>query len=96
MRRVMIELLPLLFALIAGLLLGLVFFGGLWWTVQKALSSAHPGLWFISSFLLRTGIAVTGFYFISAGNLQKLALLVIGFLISRLLVTYFTRQKPVQ
>jgi hypothetical protein len=30
----------------AGLLLGAIFFGGLWWTVRKGLSSKRPALCF--------------------------------------------------
>jgi F1F0 ATPase subunit 2 len=30
----------------AGLLLGAIFFGGLWWTVRKGVSSKRPALWF--------------------------------------------------
>jgi F1F0 ATPase subunit 2 len=33
-------------ALAAGLLLGAVFFGGLWWTVRKGVSSKRPALGF--------------------------------------------------
>ena len=43
------ELLSLAVALAAGLLLGALFFGGLWWTVIRGSSSAHPALWFFGS-----------------------------------------------
>jgi F1F0 ATPase subunit 2 len=48
------EILNLILALVAGFLLGAFFFGGLWWTVQKGLSSRRPELWFLGSLLLRT------------------------------------------
>ena len=40
---------------LAGLVLGAIFFGGLWWTVRKGLSSQQPALWFLGSMLLRMG-----------------------------------------
>ena len=40
-------------AIIPGLVLGGVFFGGLWWTVQKGFASPRPALWFLGSLLLR-------------------------------------------
>jgi len=40
------ELLTLALALVTGLLLGAIFFGGLWWTVRKGVSSKQPALWF--------------------------------------------------
>ena len=46
------EILNLILALAAGFLLGVIFFGGLWWTVQKGLSSRRPAFWFLGSLLL--------------------------------------------
>ena len=31
----------------AGVLLGVFFFGGLWWTVRRGVSSNRPALWFL-------------------------------------------------
>ena len=46
-------------AVVAGLLLGAVFFGGLWWTVRKGVSSQRQALWFLGSFVLRSLVVVT-------------------------------------
>jgi len=48
-------------SLLAGAGLGAFFFEGLWWTVQKALTSESPALWFVGSLLLRTCLILTGF-----------------------------------
>ena len=66
------DALNLVSALAAGFLLGAFFFGGLWWTVQRGLSSRRPALWFLGSLLLRTGISVAGFYLASGGHLERL------------------------
>ena len=58
------ETLTLVLALVTGVLLGAIFFGGLWWTVRKGVSSERPALWFLGSLLLRTSITLTGFYFV--------------------------------
>ena len=86
----------LMVALVAGLLLGAVFFGGLWWTVQKGVSSKRPALWFVGSLLVRTSIAVAGFYFIARGHWQRLIVCLIGFVVARLIVTRLTQsgEKP--
>ena len=55
------EILSLVLALVTGVLLGAMFFGGLWWTVRKGVSSKQPALWFFGSLLLRTSIALAGF-----------------------------------
>jgi F1F0 ATPase subunit 2 len=78
-------------SLMAGVLIGAFFFGGLWWTVQKSLTSNNPVLWFFGSTLVRTGFAMAGFYFTSRGDWQKLLACLLGFVIARVLVTRLTR-----
>jgi len=86
----------LVLALVAGVLLGAMFFGGLWWTVQKGVSSKGLALWFFGSLLLRTSIALAGFYFIARGDWERLLVCLLGFVMARLLVTRLTRagEKP--
>jgi F1F0 ATPase subunit 2 len=76
--------------LFAGGLIGAVFFGGLWLTVQKGLTSENPALWFFGSSLLRTGFALAGFYFISQGDWRKILLGLLGFFIARVVITRLT------
>ncbi|AGF77549.1 F1/F0 ATPase, subunit 2 [Desulfocapsa sulfexigens DSM 10523] len=93
---IMNEMLTLLLALVAGVLLGVMFFGGLWWTVRKGLASKRPAAWFLGSMLLRIGLTVAGFYFVGGGHWQRLLLCLLGFAMARFLVTRFTRvdEKP--
>ena len=74
-------------ALAAGAGLGAIFFGGLWWTVQKGVSSRLPALWFLGSLLLRMGIALAGFYLVSGGHWKRLLACLVGFVIARFIVT---------
>jgi F1F0 ATPase subunit 2 len=71
----------------AGVLLGAVFFGGLWWTVRRGLSSKHPALWFLGSLVLRTGISLAGFYLVSGGQWDRLLACLLGFVVARFIVT---------
>jgi F1F0 ATPase subunit 2 len=87
------NILPLLFAWGIGVLLGAIFFGGLWWTVRKSLSSERPALWIFTSLLLRMGVTLTGFYLVSDGQWQRLLLCLLGFIMARLVVTWLTRQS---
>ncbi len=84
------EVLRLILPLIAGVLLGAMFFGGLWWTVRKGVSSQRPALWFFGSSLLRMSIALAGFYFVSGGHWERLLLCLLGFVMTRLVVTWLT------
>jgi F1F0 ATPase subunit 2 len=82
-------------ALLTGILLGVIFFGGLWWTVQKGLVSENPAVWFIASLFIRTAITVTGFYLMAAGSWQKLLACLTGFLFVRVMITHFYRSLPI-
>lgn len=85
------ETLNLALALLAGVFLGAIFFGGLWWTVQKAVSSKQPAFWLLGSQLLRMGIALTGFYFIGRDHWDRLLVCLLGFILARLIVIWLTR-----
>ena len=91
------EALSLALALVTGILLGAIFFGGLWWTVQKVVSSKWSALWFLGSLLLRTSIALAGFYFIGRGHWERLLVCMFGFVMARLIVMRLTRaaDKPI-
>jgi len=84
------ELVTLSLALMAGLLLGAIFFGGLWWTVQKGVLSKQPAIWFFGSLLLRMSIVLAGFYFVSNGHWERLLMCLIGCVIARFIVTWLT------
>jgi F1F0 ATPase subunit 2 len=58
----MSELLSAATGAIAGVLLGIIFFGGLWWTIRRALSSQAAGVWFACSYLLRFALLAAGLY----------------------------------
>jgi len=90
------ETMTLLSAFAAGTLLGAIFFGGLWWTVRRALASKKPALWFIVSLFLRTGIALAGFYYFARGNWVTLLACLLGFILARPAVTRLTEavDKP--
>jgi F1F0 ATPase subunit 2 len=78
-------------SLLAGVLLGIIFFGGLWWTIQKGVGSQNPAPLFAGSLLLRTAIALAGFYFVSDGDWRKLLACLFGFSVARIGITRFTR-----
>jgi F1F0 ATPase subunit 2 len=87
----MIEAPALVLALLAGIALGTIFFGGLWWTIRLGISSKWAAVWFLGSLLLRTATALAGFYFVSQGDWRKVLACLAGFLVARLSVTLLTR-----
>ncbi|MDB6155747.1 MAG: hypothetical protein JWL90_4200 [Chthoniobacteraceae bacterium] len=87
----MTEPLNLVLASVAGALLGTFFFGGLWWTVRKGVSSPQPALWFVGSLLLRMSVTLAGFYFVSGAHWELLLLCLLGFIVARFVVMWLTR-----
>ncbi len=85
------ETLGLILALLAGVLLGGMYFGGLWWTVQNGVSSKQPALCFCGSLLLRLSITLAGFYFVSGGQWGRLMVCLMGFVTARQIVMRLTR-----
>ena len=85
------ETVSLMLALVAGALLGAVFFGGLWWTVQKAVGAKRTSLVFLGSLAARTIIVLFGFYFIGGGEWESLLVCLLGFVAGRFIVTRLTR-----
>lgn len=78
-------------AMSAGAGLGVLFFGGLWWTVRRGVVSEYPALWFLASAVLRTGFVLAGFYVASDGQWPRLLWCLLGFVVARVLVTWATR-----
>ncbi len=87
------ETLPILLVFATGLLLGLLFFGGLWLTVKAAVISTKPALLIFGSFVFRIALVLTGFYFVGAGNWQRLLIGLLGFITARFLTIRFTKSK---
>jgi F1F0 ATPase subunit 2 len=85
------EFLELIFAGVVGLMLGAIFFGGLWWTVRECVVTQRSTLWLLTSWLLRMGIAVTGFYFVGHAHWPRLVVCLLGFIVARLLVNRLIR-----
>jgi F1F0 ATPase subunit 2 len=73
-------------AFLSGVLLGIIFFGGLWWTIRHGLLSPVPALWFSASSLVRTGVALGGFYVVSQGEWRRLLACLLGFFLARIVV----------
>jgi F1F0 ATPase subunit 2 len=85
------ETLGLTLAATAGLLLGAIFFGGLWWTVRKGLLSTAPAAWFLGSLLVRTSLVLAGFYLVGHGDWRRLAACLCGFIVARFSVSLLAR-----
>jgi F1F0 ATPase subunit 2 len=82
---------PVLFAGLAGLVLGAFFFGSLWWTVRRTLSSAPSVLAHLGILVLRLAVTLFGFYALGAGHWERLLACLAGFVVARFAATWLTR-----
>lgn len=77
---------------LAGVALGIIFFGGLWFTVKKSINAKLPALLLSGSLFFRIAVTMLGFYLIGAGNWQRIVLCFLGFMTARFLVLYITKK----
>jgi F1F0 ATPase subunit 2 len=74
-------------AIIAGIALGIFFYGGLWWTVSKHIQSQNAALWFLLSLWIRMAVVAAGVYLVSSGHWYRACLCLVGFTVSRFVLT---------
>lgn len=81
-------MLSLLTAAVMGFLLGILYFLGLWYTLQKLPQHGYPTLIIVSSFLLRLAILLGGLYWITDGDVLRLGVALLGVLVGRILIMH--------
>jgi F1F0 ATPase subunit 2 len=74
-----------------GLILGLYFYGGLWFTVRHLATTTHPVLLTLGSFWMRLLPVLGGFLFVTHGRWQNALLCLTGFLAGRVAVSRWVR-----
>jgi F1F0 ATPase subunit 2 len=76
----------LLLAVLSGVGLGGIYFGGLWLSVRRVARLERPALFMIGSFVLRTMVVLIGFYLIMDGQSQRLLAALAGFALARVVL----------
>ncbi|MDD3293848.1 MAG: ATP synthase subunit I [Geobacteraceae bacterium] len=79
-------------AALAGLLLGLFYFGGLCLTVRAITCGKRPEMLMLASFVLRLLVALSGFYLVMDGSSGRLIACLSGFLLMRYVLTKAVKQ----
>jgi len=84
-------------AFAVGILLGIVYFGGLWLTVTHLPRSRRPALLAIGSFTGRTLLILAAMYmFVKDGHWDRLVAWLLGFVLARFVVINRTRPKMLE
>ena len=63
---------------------------------RRVLTSERPALWFLGSLLLRTGVILAGFYFVSQGHWSRLGACLLGFVVARVIVVKRLTRAPAE
>ncbi len=82
----------ILISLTGGIVIGLLFYGGLWFTVQALVVTRHPVLLTVSSFGARMLIALSGFLFFMDGKWQNALGCLAGFALGRVICSILLRR----
>lgn len=88
-----ISVVAVVVAVIAGALLGFVFFVGLWATVRALPQVRRPAFFALASFLARTAAVLIGFYLLVVISWKLLVASLVGFVVSRLILTKVLRPQ---
>lgn len=79
----MSEVVEIFSSVLGGMLLGGLYFSGLWCTVRKLPDSSRPFRLVALSFMIRVSAVLIGFYFIMGGWWVRLAAALLGFILIR-------------
>lgn len=90
-------LIGVLLALGVGGGLSVLFFGGLWWTVQEVVEHERPQLLLLGSFVLRSALVLLGFSLVlllMGTHWELLAASLLGFIGGRTVLVRRWRPQP--
>lgn len=80
-------LLNIILPLIAGLVLGLLYFGGLWLTLRRLATAKQPAFLVLGSYLGRLAICLAGFVIVAlTARLQGILICTAAFIAIRMIV----------
>lgn len=83
----------LFISLLAGIMLGGAFYGGLWFTVRRLPLARHPALLALASFWIRSALALASFVFLMKEGWQYGLISLAGFTLARLAIAKFYPDK---
>lgn len=81
------------YAIFVGVLLGVFYFAGLWWTVRRLGSSHYIAPLFLFSMLFRISVVMVSFYVFLGNDWRTLLLGLLGFFVLLLFATGIIRLK---
>lgn len=78
-------------SLAVGIMLGILFYGGLWMTVRRLMAARNPIALTLGSLLVRTAVVVAGLLLVARGQWPNALVFLAGFVMGRIAVSRFVR-----
>lgn len=77
-----------------GLFLGVLYFGGLYFSTQKFSDVKSPALFMILSLVIRMGILIGGFYYLSKLGYKNIFIGFIAVMLVRFIMVFSIKNHP--
>ncbi|ADV50244.1 ATP synthase subunit I [Cellulophaga sp. E16_2] len=90
------DLVMILLSFFGGTAIGALFFGGLWFTTKKVLTSKWPVSLYLGSLFIRIGFTLLGFYYIGQNDWKYMLFCLLGFISARFIVIRMTKTKEME
>lgn len=71
-----------------GVILGIVFFGGLYWTIHKLTEVKQPGFLMIGSLIFRMALLLSVLYYVSRSGYKGILYALFGMLLVRIIMIF--------
>lgn len=71
-----------------GMLLGLVYFGGLYLSIKRMSESKYPAMLMTLSFIIRMGILIGIFFYLSKDGYKNMLFALLGVILTRFILTF--------
>lgn len=83
-------------AFLGGIVLGIIFFGGLYWTISLFDKVKYPAALMSISMIIRMAILLIGFYLLMNDNYMNLLLALVGVITVRIFMTFNLKKNSNQ
>ncbi|HZK10662.1 MAG TPA: ATP synthase subunit I [Clostridia bacterium] len=82
----------MMISFLSGLFIGVIYFGGLYYSTHKIKAVRNPGLFMALSLLIRMGILLVGLYYLAQRGYKSILLGFIGIMLIRFILVFQVRK----
>ena len=86
----------MIIAFFGGTMLGLLFFGGLYLTVDRLTISKYPALMMLGSTVLRMIALLAGVYLLMGNEFRQAAATLVGIVFAKFSMVFFVKQRQLR